>query len=229
MPLLKSTAVISLLFSFFLISTCTKDSSITGNSDQALGKTTGVEDNNDIAGGDKEGGDKEWERLAQKAFVKFLAGSFTWNDIMDYSFESCLNYILDDENGDDDHHEHQDKSYNFRDNYLKYSDKGVEYIACYYILGKYGIENNLLNKYYKEHSELLKNSIDIAYDLQYGSNTNQILINKKTSDDLKEMLKVYRNSTNHREIEPVLNYLEADLEKYYDKPKFEIAADFVQN
>ena len=119
--------------------------------------------------------------------------------------------------------------YYFRDNYLTKSTQGNEYIAAYYLLSKYGIENNLVNKYYKEHYELLQNSIEIAYDLQYGRNANQVLINKQTSEKLKDMLKVYRKSLNHREIEPLLNYLEADLEKYYNKPKYEIAADFKQN
>jgi len=116
--------------------------------------------------------------------------------------------------------------YDFRDNFLGNSKKGIVYRNMYYELSKYGIENNLVNKYYKEHFELLKNSIEIAYDFQHGSNTDQILINKKISNDLKEMLQIYRNSANHRKIEPVLKYLESDLQKYYNKSKYEIAADF---
>jgi len=222
----KYPTITILIFSFFLISTCTTDNSITGNSDQSLGKTTGVVDINNTAGGDKE-----WERLllerAHESLV-WMFDNFSIEDFFSQAVEECVYYVLGSED-EEEHNDHIDKSYDFRDNYLAKSDKGLDYIACYYILSKYGIENNLVNKYYKEHYELLKSSIGIAYDLQYSSNNNQVLINRSTADNLKDILKVYRNSTNYREIEPILDYLEADLEKYYNKPKYAISTAFKSN
>lgn len=226
----KNPITIILLFSFFLISTCTTNNSITGNSDQSLGKTTGVVEINSLAGGDNE-----WERILQEQLSNYknrMLASYSTQLFFLAAFDVCMNFVLgiaDDSDNDTGHHNQLSKSYDFRDNYLTKSDKGLDYIFCYYIISKYGFENNLVNKYYKEHYELLQNSIEIAYDLQHGSNTNSIMINKSTRDDLKDMLKVYRNSLNHREIDPILNYLEADLEKYYNIPKYEIAADFEQN
>ena len=38
--------------------------------------------------------------------------------------------------------------------------------------------------------------------------------------------KIYRSTENHAEIDIVLDYLETDLENYYNKTKAEIAVDF---
>jgi hypothetical protein len=216
----KNPIAIILLISFFLISTCTTNDSITGSSDQTLGKTTDVADSNSTA--------KVWP--VQEGYLHILDAMESWlfGHNLNFNIDKCLiENIL---GGGDSHSCNQlTKSYEFRDNYLSKSDKGEVYTVCYYFLSKYGVENNLVNEYHKEHYDLLKSSIEIAYDLQYGSNTNRILINKSTSDHLKDMLEVYRNSQNVKEIEPILNYLEADLEKYYNKPKYEIAADFEEN
>lgn len=224
----KKPITIVLLFSFFLISTCTTNDSITGNTDRSLGKTTGVDKINSSAGVETT---NPFAETMEKIFNRL---SFSNQEVagmcMVIAVLALSPWIADNEYHDDSHNDNiLSKHYDFRDNYLANSDKGEVYIACYYILGQYGIENNLVNQYYKEHYELLQNSMQIAYDLQHGSNTNRILLNKKISDDLKDMLKVYRNSLNSQEIELVLNYLEADLEKYYNKPKYEIAMDFNQN
>jgi hypothetical protein len=220
--MLKYPLTIILLAILFLIMSCTSENSINDNSYQTLSKITGVEETNPF--------DKYFERAIESA-LDILAGK------NEEAIGKCMimwvfgaTFFPDDDEHHDDNHNDKiiSKHYDFRDNYLAKSDKGIEYIACYYILSEYGIENNLVNQYYKEHYELLKNSIGIAYDLQY-SNNNQILIKKETADNLKDILKVYRNSSNHREIEPILNYLEADLEKYYKKPKYEISMDFESN
>ena len=119
--------------------------------------------------------------------------------------------------------------YNFRDNYLLNSQKGQLYTASYYILSEYGIENNLVMKYSMEHLSLMNTGIAVSRELQHGTNDSKILINKSTYDDLKNIVKIYRDSENHTDIEPILNYLETDLEKYYNKTKAEIAVDFEQN
>ena len=219
--LIKNPIVIILLAIFFTITTCTTDNSITGNSNQSLGKTTGIVDISSPADGSGfiEEDPRYWSNFIYHNYGGY-AGCFVAiiNSLLDKSFLDGLETY---------NPQHSiNSSYDFRDNYLSKSEKGEVYTACYYILSNYSIKNNLVNKYYKEHYELLKNSIEIAYDLQHGNNNNSILINKSTSDDLKDILKVYRNSPNHKDIESVLQYLEADLEKYYNKPKYEIAADF---
>ncbi|MFC1785133.1 hypothetical protein ACFL0J_05850 [Candidatus Neomarinimicrobiota bacterium] len=120
----------------------------------------------------------------------------------------------------------ESKLYAFRDDFLTKSSRGKGYIAAYYIISKYGIENNLVNQYYKEHFKLLKNSTKIAYTFQHSNDDNQVLINQEINDDLKSMLRIYRKSRNHRDIDAVLDYLEADLTKYTNRPKIEIVADF---
>ena len=235
MTKLKNPIAIILLISFFLISTCTNDNSITGNSNQSIGKVTNVMDINSTATNDFE----KWftdlsyyYHMPPEIFAYFLSSSgltdvmcffvyligMTPEDIGTFLPQPNSNLNAD-----------ESKLYNFRNNFLTKSTKGNEYIAAYYMLGRYGIENNLVNKYYIEHIELLKSSIEISNYLQHGSDNNRILINKSTRDSLIDLLKVYRNTSNHREIEPILNYLEADLEKYYNKPKYEIATDFEQN
>jgi len=192
----KSSIILILFTSFLLITTCTTDNSITGNSDQALSKITNIVDINSPMHDD----------------AKCL---FTSSGIPIYIPPKLTNPL-----------NNLSVPYDFRDNFLGNSKKGIVYRNMYYELSKYGIENNLVNKYYKEHYDLLKNGIEIAYALQHGSNTNSIMINKSTRDDLKDMLGLYSNSPNHREIEPVLDYLEKDLEKYSNKPKSEIVRDF---
>lgn len=116
--------------------------------------------------------------------------------------------------------------YDFRDNYLSKSKKGNGYITAYYILSNYSIENNLLMKYSSEHLSLMNTGLDFSRELQHSANDNQILINKSIYTDLKDIVKIYRNSENHTDIDIVLDYLETDLEKYYNKTKAEIAVDF---
>lgn len=220
MILIKNPIAIILIALFFSITTCTTDNTITGNSDQTLGKTTGVveinspycDDDEDKTPWD-EAIDKIWNRLSDES-KEFAANLHCLFKLTDFWSVQPLNTST---------------PYDFRDNYLSKSYKGEVYTACYYLLSKYGIENDLVNKYHKEHYDLLKSGIEIAYDLQYGSNNNRILIDKLISDDLKNMLKVYRNSPKYKEIEPVLDYLEMDLVKYENQPKSKIALDFESN
>ncbi len=223
----KTLVVITLLASSFFIFTCAKNDPITGYSDYSLGKTNGISNvNNSTTDDDIICFD---EGVCIKGdLILTMFGAIS----LDEAYLGCLLSGFSESNSNNSINVQSldlSSSYKFRDDYLLKSGKGEVYTTCYYLLSKYGIENNLVNKYYKEHYELLKNSIAIAYDLQYGNDNNNILINKNTSDTLKDMLKIYRNSSNHREIEPILNYLEADLEKYYNKPKFQIAADFEEN
>jgi hypothetical protein len=217
----KNSITIILLFSFFLISTCTNDNSVTGSYDQSLGKTTGVADKNGIASGNKDKHSGITEAMSNCLFSLWLMPE------LDMVFISVLDLWFP--TNPPDYSNNISIPNDFKDKFLSKSKKGIEYTEHYYKLSKYGIENNLVNQYYKEHVKLLYNSIGAAYELQYGSKADQILISKVAYDDLKDMLKVYRNSMNHKEIEPVLDYLEMDLDKYYNKPKYAIAADFEEN
>lgn len=213
--------IFAIIISFLLFSTCTPDNSITGNSDQALAKPSDLLDINsdgDDNLGDAESDPRWWYEQIFNNYGGY-AGCFV----------AIINSLLDKNPLDGLTHNPQssiNSSYDFRDNYLSKSDKGKAYTACYYILSDYGIKNNLIGKYYKEHYELLKSSVDIAHDLQYGSINDQILINNNFAEKLEDMLKIYGNHKNHRDIEPVLEYLELELNKYQNKQKSEIAKDF---
>jgi hypothetical protein len=111
-------------------------------------------------------------------------------------------------------------------NFITKSEKGKDYIASYYALSEYGINNHIVSKHSLEHLSLMNSGIKIWYELQYGNNDNKIIINKSTYDDLKNIFKIYSDSENHKEIDVVLDYLKTDLEKYYNKTKAEIATDF---
>ena len=217
----KNSITTILFIPFFLISTCTTDNSITGSYDQSIGKKNGVAENNGIANGDKDKHSDITEAMSNCLFALWLMPE------LDMVFISVIELWFP--SNPPSYSNNISIPNDFRDKFLSKSKKGNEYTEHYYKLSKYGIENNLVNEYYEEHIKLLYNSIGTAYELQYGTNNNQILINKAAYDDLKDILKVYRKSLNHKEIEPVLDYLEADLEKYYNKPKYEIAADFEQN
>jgi len=227
MTLTKYTSTITLITLFLLITTCTTDNSITGNSDQALSKPTGVLDINGPATGDDSpdgfgDGPVDIGRLILNAYVMWGAEGLCLmgvNELLGHAptdgigvFNTNRNII--------------NSSYDFRDNYLSRSEKGEVYTACYCLLSKYSIENNLVNKYHKEHYELVKSSVKIAYQLQHGSSNDQILIKNDIAEKLEDMLKIYRNHENHRDIDPVLDYLDLELNKYENKPKYEIAADF---
>jgi hypothetical protein len=225
---IRNSMAIILIAIFLTTVTCTTDNSITGNTGQYLGKTAGV-----VADSSKTSNDDCV--ASDDPFGELGFGSAFGTD---YNFRNrpivvLMNSLLDegllDELPTDGWNYGANitkPSYSFRDNYLSKTVKGKKYTKYYYELSKYGIKNNLVNKYPKEHLGLLIISIDIVQNLQHGSNNNRILINEQISDALKDMLKVYRNSPNHEEIEPVLEYLEADLEKYRNKPKHEIALDF---
>jgi len=175
---------------------CTNDNMVTQSSDRSLEK---INNGLDIISGDASAISGRGENCEMEALPQY--GGY----------------------GDDSH---IDKSYDFRDNYLAKSDKGKNYTNYYYEISKYGIGNNLVSKHLKEHRELIFKSVKIAYNLQHGNQNNQILIDKETYDDLKEMLAIYRNQPNHAEIDPILNYLETDLEKFFNKQKSVVVRDF---
>ena len=212
---MKRPLITILLALVFLTVSCTNDNSITGNSNQSLNKPTDI---TEIATGVEE------VTPAEEYMRKLLA----WI-VLEYIDALAVRdggigcaYVLD----GDDTEEHLSKPYDFRDNYLSKSEKGEVYTACYYLLSTYGIKNNLVNKYYKEHIELLKTSTAIAYNLQHGTNNDRILIENEFANNLREMLNIYKQHPNHRDIDPVLDYLEMDLKKYKNEPKYKIAVDF---
>ncbi len=218
MTLTKHTSTITLITLFLFITTCTTDNSITGNSDQSLAKPTGVLDSNSPESDDDD-------LTPVDIYINRLIG---WV-LTEYVHHELLQCSIDELGEFEDNYARSvntSKSYDFRDNYLSKTDKGEVYTACYYLLSTYGIKNNLIGKYYKEHYDLLKSSIVIANDLQHGNNNNQVLINNDIAEKLDEMLKVYKNHKNHKDIDPVLDLLKYDLNKYRNKPKSEIAKDF---
>ena len=212
--------VFALIISFLLMTTCTTDNSITGNSNQALAKPSDVLDIYSTASDDDE--ELTPVQIYINRLIGWIALQYSNSDRMSEHTQT-LCYLYE---GDTQPTEGLQKSYDFRDNYLSKSKKGEIYTACYYLLSTYGIENNLVNKYYIEHHELLKSSVKIAYQLQHGSSNDQILIKNEFAEKLEDMLKVYRNHQKHRDVDPVLDFLELELNKYQNKPKSEISADF---
>ena len=203
MTKISSPITLILLISVFSISTCTTDNSVTGNSDQYLLKPSGA-----------EGVNTKFEDLSdeEQCYYWFFAFNPLAAIMMGYNPPG-----------------HLDKPYDFRDNYLEKSNKGLEYKSAYYELGRYAIKNNLVNTYFKEHHLLLLESAKIAFELQYSNDNTKILIQDDISSSLKEMVTIYREHPNHREIDKILDYLESDLIKYENKPKSVIEADFETN
>ena len=231
MSLFRTTVLFKLFYPILFLSlltlSCSTDNSITGGSDQTnLSKPSDIEDY--FSGDDDEG----------YIFESGLVIPFIFNDCVllvelfaPYILESAGITPYNPNNNNttkiiDNRDELIAKSYDFRDNYLSNSDKGQKYTEYYTDLSKYSISNNIIGEYYMEHILITPILINIARDMQYGTNQNQILINKSTYDDLKNIVKIYRDSENHTDIDVVLDYLETDLEKYYNKTKVEIAVDF---
>lgn len=217
-----------LLISIILVFSCTSDNSVT--SSNSLNKTSDLAD---ISSDDheKEGNDATanlidaLERIWEKVEPIFEKADDSSQQVCGIGI--VIGYWSAGRPGHDpgglSKIQHQ---YDFRDNYLSKSDKGDLYTKLYYILSIHGIQNNLIMNYPLEHISIMEKGIGISKELQYGTNDSKILFDKTTYDDCNNILKIYRNSENHKDIEPVLEYLEADLEKYYNKPKAEIAADF---
>jgi len=235
MPFLKTTRLAKLFYPIIILSlltvSCSTDNSVTGNSDQTnLSKPSDIIDY--FSEDDGLIGYDQWikslydhwmgrylednlSRLAPNASSAADAACFlVWIVSNPFAFGKINNF--------DD----LSNVYDFRDNYLLKSEKGQNYIFSYYIISKYGIDNNLIMKHSMEHLSLMNAGIAVSSELQQGTNDNQILITRSTYDDLKDIMKIYRNSEYHQEIDPILDYLETDLEKYYSKTKADIAADF---
>lgn len=206
MSFFKTTILFKLFYSIIILSlltfSCSTDNSITGGSDQ-----TNLSKPSDINSPDSD--DQEVDDYDKCVFlaVALNPGVLIFLNVS----EPPSNLSI---------------PYDFRDNFLKNSEKGSDYIKYYYELSKYGIENNLVLNHPLEHISLINTGIAFSYDLQHGINDNKILINRSTYDDLKDIVKIYRESENHADIDIVLDYLGTDLKKYYNKTKAEIAANF---
>ena len=212
----KNPIITILISSLFLISTCTNNDSVTGNTtDGSLNKPSDYED---IFGTNSN------DSTSFEAFINLAP---PWLRPQTQTMENVcfIVYLFASKTGINDQSK-VNSSYDFRDNYLAQSDKGIAYIYSYYFLSEYGIENNLVMKYPMEHLKLMNLGIEVSRELQYGADENKILINRSTYDDCKNIVQVYRESDNHTEIDFVLDYLETDLEEYYNKTKAEIAAEF---
>ena len=218
----QKSIIVILVISFLLITTCTNEKTMTGNNQNpALEKPT---DSNDFFSDPTE--NDPWPEFTNRYGVNFndFANFYCLMIILMFPSETTDKWL--EQLSDTPNPNTLDQSYDFRDNYLQKSPKGEMYIASYYFLSKYGIENNLVMKHSLEHLSLMNLGLEVSQELQHGTNDDLVLINKSTYDDCKNILKVYRNSKNHSEIDFVLDSLETDLEKYYNKPKAVIAADF---
>ncbi|NHZ84582.1 MAG: hypothetical protein GWP19_01710 [Planctomycetia bacterium] len=227
MPFFKTTVLLKLFYPIIILSlltfSCSTDNSITGNTDQ-----TNLSKPNDIGSINStipniENYVPPWY---PKKAAKLLSSPLQLNEFWDnYCFILWLLGKDKDQKSDNNNSNIKD-SYNFRDDYLHKSTKGIDYIYSYYLLSNYGIENDLVMRHSLEHLSLMNTGIEVSRELQHGTNNNKILINRSTYDDLKDIVKIYRDSENHKDIDIVLDYLETDLEKYYNKTKAGIAADF---
>ncbi len=231
MSLSKNTFLYKLFYPIIILSlltfSCSSDNSITGDSNQTtLSKPNEITEyfskKSDPTDNFTDAIEKIFEKLWPALEGNALGEQMCFSGIIALYSGSDLF----DNSGDDGIKKIQAQQYDFRDNYLSNSDKGLLYIGIYYYLSKYGIENDLVLKYISDHSSIILTSANIIHDLQYGIDDNQILINRSTYDDLNDIVKIYRDSENHKDTDVVLDYLETDLEKYYNITKTEIAVDF---
>lgn len=200
----NKTAFVILFLILFSLS-CSIDNSITGNTNKELFKPNSGGSDTVINYSDLDSFDK--------CVIAWTFGPAFW-----FLGPVSVSNLSNDEA--------LEKSYDFRDNYLNLSSKGDFYKQAYYQLSEYSIKNNLINEYFSEHRELMIKSIPKAYELQYGNDINKIIIESELSNKFREILKIYRNHPNHREIDDVLDYLEKDLVIYENQPKSLIAKDF---
>lgn len=220
----KTTSLSKLFYPIIILSlltfSCSKDSSITGNSDQTnLSKSSGIGNINNP---------NDWDDDYEE-HLRFLGFGHDGSDsgcLLANILASKVGSAYGVDYDDLSKYSQTQAGYNFRDKFLVNSKKGNNYIASYYILSEYGIENNLVMKHSFEHLSLMNTGIEVSRELQHGTNANKILINRSTYNDLNDIVKIYRDSENHLDIDVVLDYLETDLENYYNKTKAEIAADF---
>ena len=228
MPFLRTTVLFKLFYPIIILSllifSCSTDNSITQSSNEIiLEKSSSI--NSEVP---------SYSLWPLISFIGFI-NPYAADDCL-LKVELFAPYLLGDDSDNnsnskysslfDNRDEIVDNSYDFRNNYLNINEKGKIYIYCYYKLSEYSIANNIIGKYYKEHLEITPLCIDIAYELQHGNNPNHVPFMDSNFDKLNKMIDIYRNTDNHKEIDIVLDYLETDLEKYYNKAKAEIAADF---
>jgi len=225
MSFFKNIGLFKLFYPILILSlltfSCSTDNSITGGSDQTnLSKPMDID------------GINSTKPNISDYIPPWYSAGFTkipkkLEPLTEFAENVCfIFWLIGDKKKSDDNNSNIKDSYSFRDNYLYKSEKGIDYIYSYYILSEYGIENNLVMRHSLEHLSLMNTGLAVAQELQHGINNSKILIDKPIYDDLQDIVEIYRDSENHKDIDVVLDYLEVDLEKYYNKPKAEIAVDF---
>jgi len=220
---------IILLFSILFVFSCSNENAITNSN--SLNKTNALADINSYDHENK-GNDatanllNAFERIWGKVEPIFEKSDINSQYVCFISF--YVGYLLAGKPGWNPPSDFTTPLYDFRDQYLSKSEKGELYTKSYYLLSIYGIQNNLIMDYPLEHLSIMETGIEISKELQNGTNDNKILIDRAKYDDFKNLIRLYKNTENILDIDiaPVLGYLETDLEKYYNKPKAEIAADF---
>lgn len=226
MAIIKKNVLFKLFYPILILSlltfSCSTDNSITGNSDQSnLSKPSDID-------GINSPNDNDWDDDYEE-HLRFLGFGHDGSDsgcLLANILASKVGSAYGVDYDDLSKYSQTQTGYDFRDKFLANSKKGNNYIASYYILSEYGIDNNLVMKHSMEHLSLMNTGIEVSRELQHGTNANKILINRSTYNDLNDIVKIYRDSENHLDIDVVLDYLETDLENYYNKTKAEIAADF---
>lgn len=113
------------------------------------------------------------------------------------------------------------KAYDFRDNFLKKSKLGKEYINYYYAISKVSQEKGILSKNFSDHLNFALETFKVAEVLQDDSN-NEILISDSYEKSAKSLIALYRKEKDNNEFQKILDNIEKDMYKFKGKRKSEI-------
>jgi hypothetical protein len=112
------------------------------------------------------------------------------------------------------------EAYNFRDDFLKNTEKGQAYIRHYYNLSK--VMKEVMNaENFSKHLAFAKATFEVSETLERGEN-NKIPLKDSYVNEAFEFIKIYRKATKDKNTIESLNEIEHDLKEFRGKSKEKI-------
>lgn len=109
-------------------------------------------------------------------------------------------------------------AYSFRDNFLKKTTKGKQYVDFYYKLGQFGIKTKTLNNdNIADHARLALLSQDVAEKLENGNDAD-VPVTDEFHKEAKKMLGVYKKAADakeNREVQAIVSIIDQELRKLF--------------
>jgi hypothetical protein len=115
--------------------------------------------------------------------------------------------------------------YNFRDNFLAQTPKGLEYIDNYYKVSIFLAKYNLIETSFSDLFQTFSYAVDVSKKMS-STNNSQIIVDDNMYNFLKAKSVQIHQHPNFSEISAIFNVLDADLEILRGKTKLQFISFF---